>query len=309
MHVVLGDGEMPVQELTAHLQDLWDKDNAADQDFWFLVQAKAEPTVTDEALMAWLNSNNIYYQTIGDGSDVSDIYANSQEKYSVKRLAEKIVNLMKTTPVEGEDAQMLALFVSPDPDADEDRWVNDVVQQVCDAGFKVFALNDGMVEIDMESQAEASGPEEEEETVAEPEEAPAPAKKTAASKRAAAPVEAEEATPVLTREDLEGRPPSEIKEIALKAGITLPPRTRMPTYIDAILKAQDEVLGGVADEIEVTPEDVTEAVTTSIGSSMTGSITITSGQMESPSMLIVVFNGTVVSRSITPEQALELIRQ
>src|SRR5215510_10487650 len=182
MHVVLGDGEMPVKELAQHLQNLKDADVEIDQPFWFLVQAKAEPTTTDRALMKWLNDNDIYYQTVSDGSEVDKIYANTQESYKVQRLTPKIVNLMKSLPEDGEhDPHVLALFVSDDPDAAEDRWLNDTIQAVSEAGFKVLALNDGMVEIDLE---DVEGEEMEEEGVESVgiEEETVPAKKTAAKK-------------------------------------------------------------------------------------------------------------------------------
>ena len=321
MHVVLGDGQMPVKELNQHLQNLKDADVEADQPFWFLVQAKAEPTSTDQALMKWLNDNDIYYQTISDGSEVEGIYTNAQETYEVKRLSPKIVSLMQTTPEEGEDAHVLALFVSDDPDAAEDRWLNDTVQAVSEAGFKIFALNDGMVEIDLED-VEGEAEEVEAEEIAPEEPSPVKAKKAAAKKAAASPavddgVDEAAAAGKPNRDDLEQMDLSQLKEVAAKAGITLPPRTRMGTYIDAILGQMPEEIATEVEieEVEV-PEEDSEVEserlsfspgTFSTGTSMNGSITLTSGSVASPSMLIVVHNGTVVSRAITSEQALELI--
>ena len=146
MNVVLGDGELPGKELDALLADLWEKAIKADDPFWFLIQGKAEPTATDQRMVQWLIANDIYYEMISDGSE-SDLYEAYQNKYTVKRLAPKVVSLMQETPDEGEEARLLALFASDDPDAEEDRWLNDAIQVVADANFTVLAMNDGMQEI------------------------------------------------------------------------------------------------------------------------------------------------------------------
>ena len=176
MHVVLGDGVMPTKELHAHLQDLWDKDEENKQNFWFLIQTKAEPSSTDTAIQKWMHDNQIWYEVIGDGSEVADIYDQAQESYKVKRLAPKVVSLMQTRPDEGETAHILALFASDDPDAQQDRWLNDVISEAADAGFKTFALNDGMVEIDLEDaddgEMEAEELEDEEAVPEDPRRSP-----------------------------------------------------------------------------------------------------------------------------------------
>src|SRR4051794_14770183 len=122
MNVVLGDGTLPAKELEALLMDLSEKATEADDPFWFLIQGKAEPTATDEKLVSWLIENDVYFDLISDGSE-SDLYEGYQNKTTVKRLAPKIVSLMQETPEEGEEAQVLALFASDDPDAEEDRWL------------------------------------------------------------------------------------------------------------------------------------------------------------------------------------------
>jgi hypothetical protein len=228
MHVVLGDGEMTRKELTETLKDLWDK--AGDEPFWFVVQGKSEPTDTDQALVSWLHKNEIYYEVVTDDADsVSDIYDQAQETHTAKRLAQKVANLLQTKPEDDEDAVILALFVSEDPAAEEDRWLNTIIRSAMDEGFKALALNDGLTEI----QVDGDSPEEEVEDVT-----PKPTKKTVA-KKAPQPVEEEPAkqAPVgaYTREELEELDMAALKEIAAGMGIELQPRTRMATYIDHIL--------------------------------------------------------------------------
>lgn len=239
MHVVLGDGEMSRKELTETLKDLWER--AGDESFWFVVQGKSQPTETDTNLVNWLTKNEIYFEVVTDDEDAMDeIYAEGQETHVVKRLGQKIVNLLNTKPEEGETADVLALFVEDDPTAEADRWLNNVIQLAMDAGFTAYGMNDGMVEIDLDGAASSNAPQEEEE------EAVAPAKPTkrATKKAAAKPAEdGEEASPApakassksYTRDDLEEMELAELKEIASAKGIELPPRTRMGTYIDHIL--------------------------------------------------------------------------
>jgi hypothetical protein len=237
MHVVLGDGEMTRKELTETLKDLWDK--AGEEPFWFILQGKSEPTDTDQALVSWLHKNEIYYEVVTDDEDsLSDIYTQAQETHTAKRLAQKVGNLLQTKPEDDEDALILALFVSEDPAAEEDRWLNTVIRSAMDEGFRALALNDGLVEV----QVDGGAPAEEEEAVAE---APKP-KKAPAKKAAAKAVEAESdgegdaegtlsVVGAYTRAELEDMDMAALKEIAATKGIELPPRTRMNTYIDHIL--------------------------------------------------------------------------
>ena len=150
MHVVLGDGEMSRRELSKTLEDLLEK--AEDQDFWFLVQGKAEPTATDQAMMAWLTEREVYYEVITDDRKaVADIYAGAQETHEVKRLAPKVLSLMQEKPAEGEEAGLYGLFINNDDDDPGDGWLNDVMSSVVDGGFKAYAMNDGLVELGLES--------------------------------------------------------------------------------------------------------------------------------------------------------------
>jgi hypothetical protein len=296
MNVVLGDGELPAKELDALLRDMWEKANKVDDPFWFLIQGKAEPTPTDQAMIKWLIANDVYYEMISDGSE-ADIYEGFQKKYTVKRLAPKVVSLMQETPDAGEEARLLALFASDDPEGEEDRWLNDVIQAVADANFKVLAMNDGMQAVKV-----VTVPDEEaeiEETVTEP-------RKAAATKKAAAqpPIEEVEepsANGGYTREQLEEMNLDQLKEVAAKVGIELPPRTRMATYVEAILGNDG------TPEIEITEvPEVPSMPYVNTGTANTNT-TYQTLSVSAPAMLIVVYNGTVVSRAITEQEARSLM--
>jgi hypothetical protein len=252
MHVVLGDGEMTRKELTETLQDIWNADEKDGQTFWFLLHGKPEPTDTDKALVNWLEKNEIYYEVITDDADsVHPLYSQPQETHVAKQMSRKIVSLLKSKPEEGEPAELLALFYSDDSEAEEDRWLNEVCQDVFDSDYKIRALNDGLLEVDL---------------AAAPDEPPAPvtpigkksvAKKGGAARRADTAVSGEDATgasSAYTREQLEEMELPQIKEIAAGLGLEFPPRTRMATYIDAILGE------GAGPTVEVQVQEAAEAV-------------------------------------------------
>ena len=295
LHVVLGDGYMPTKELTAHLEDMRSKALADDDGFWFMVQAKAEPSDTDRALVKWLSipDYDIYWDAIGDKDAADKIYQDgAQTIHKATRLAPKVVALMEQAraggvdeegePVDPEEADLLALYFSDDEEADEDAWLNDVISSVADAGFAVFAFNDGMTPIEP--------PEGESEAEAEPDASPV----------------------VYTREQLSEMDLDELKKIALEKGATVAPRSRKPTYIDAILGEEEQVA-----EVEMEPPqepavtkayaDANTATTYTSGSTMTGNLHIMGTEVSGPAMIVVIYNGLVTSRIITVEQAKELL--
>jgi hypothetical protein len=253
MHVVLGDGEMTKKELTETLADLWKADEEAGATFWFLLQGKKDPTATDQALVKWLESNDIYYEVLTDDADSMDgLYSQPQETHVAKQLSKKVLGLLNSKPEEGEESELLALFFSDDSSAEEDRWLNQVCQDVFDAGIKVRALNDGLLEVDL-SEETTKAEADKEETVA----TVTPIKKAVAKKGGAAPRrdtqvseedETASAAAAYTREALEEMELPQLKEIAKAKGIEFPSRTRMTTYIDAIL-------GEDRPAVEVTPPE------------------------------------------------------
>jgi hypothetical protein len=268
MHVVLGDGEMTRRELTETLNDIWNANTESDQTYWFILQGKSDPTDTDKAMVGWLEKNEIYYEIVTDDpASVSELYAQPQEIHTAKKLTQKVIGLMQSKPEEGEPTEILALFFDVnDASAEEDRWLNGVIQAAYDAGYPTRALNDGLVEVDLSTEAAELEQEPEPEEVA-PVAKKAPAKKAAAKKAAPrTPVSAEDdeeleapadlgSQPLVTREQLEDMEPSEIKEVAAAMGIVLPPRTRATTYIDHILgEAKAAAPMAEVSEIEDIPE-------------------------------------------------------
>ena len=268
LHVVLGDGEMTIKELTKTLDDLYAAEQG-DPEVWFVVQGKPEPTATDKAMLKWFNTNGVYFEVITDDEESMDeIYEAAAEKYVVKRLSQKVLSILQTKAVDEESgetypADVLALFVSDDPTAEEDRWVNNAVEAAMNEGFKAFALNDGLVELENESD---EPPEEEEEETPPAKPTKAAAKKVGASKKAAtkpapaAEEEEEEEAPaakaaavrskVYTRDELEDLDLKQLKAVAAQHGIELPPRTKTGTYISAIL-GDDEPPEAEVAEVEV----------------------------------------------------------
>jgi hypothetical protein len=291
MHVVLGDGEMSLRELSKTLEDLLEK--AADQDFWFLVQGKAEPTATDKAMMKWIADRAIYYEVVtSDKKGMDAIYKTAAETHEVKNLAPKVVGLMQEKPGEGESAALYALYDNNAEDVPEDEWLGLVGTAVAEADFKVFALNEGLVELGFGEEDEAAEEEEEAEEESNVVELP-PRKKAAPRAPAASDPADDEDEPEeepddedveYTREALEAMNIDELKAIAAKLGIEVASRSRMPTYIKAIL----------GDEEDDTPvAEVEDVVVASNGNS--------------PAMLIVIVGGNVLSKAVTEEEALSLI--
>lgn len=300
MHVVLGDGTMPSKELKAHLDSMAARAEADGESFWFLIQSKSEPTSTDTALLHWLTENDVHFETISDDKEPSSEYALSKEHYTAKRLAPKVLEVIEMVKTDyEEDSRLLGLFVSDDPTAEEDRWLNDIVFAVAEAGYGVFALNDGMAPVDLEDadevEAEVVEPDE-------PVEAPAPAP--------ALTIVPDLPKPAYTREELEGMDLTEVKHLAAEAGITLPPRTRFPTYVKALLGEEGDAAPAEAEVTE--PEPVLDHNDEPVGEDgWSETPTLTNGFATAgttgPAMLIVVHNGMVTSRIVTPAQAAALL--
>ena len=287
MHVVLGDGEMSRRELSSTLEDLLEK--AGDEDFWFLVQAKPEPTATDKAMMEWIAERGVYFEAIGDDMKSADkIYKDAQEKHEVKRLAPKVLSLMEEKPAENEGAALYALFVNNDDEVDEDRWLMDVATTVADAKFVVYAMNDGLAELGFDDEEAEEEPE------------PAPAKKSVAKKAAAKPRSDDDeegesdgtstATGdldvALSRDALEELTLPQLKEIAAARGIDLPPRTRAQTYISKLLGEDEGEPVAEIEEVEVPERDDEEDIA-----------------FEAEAMVVVIFNGTIMARTMSVDEA------
>jgi hypothetical protein len=315
MHVVLGDGTMPSKEMYAHLQGMKTRANKDGEGFWFLIQSKAEPSDTDRALVKWLVDNEVYFETISDDKTPEDMYqgeAGTQNHHTTKNLAPKVVELMEKVKVEEpDDSRLLGLFVSDDPESEEDRWLNDAVFAVADAGYKVFALNDGMAELDLVDQEGEEAMEEEKITMEVDLDTGEVTEKPTLSAVPDLPV-------TYTREELEEMDLTQVKALAAERGITLPPRTRFPTYIKALLgeltdtTPEAEVTDAELDELleaeeaieaeAITATDLLQEYQESLDNRPPPSTTLTGS-----AMMIIVANGHVTSRVITAEEAHTLL--
>jgi hypothetical protein len=299
MHVVLGDGEMTRRELSKTLEDLVEQASEIpdDDEFWFLLQGKAEPTATDKALMDWIAERDIWYAVITDDKKGMDpIYKTAQETYEVKRLAPKVLSLMQEKPQEGEDAALFGLFVNNDADVPEDTWLNDVMASVVEGGYKIFSMNDGLVELGL-----PGGGDEDAEEEAEPDNV---VEMTSKSKVPKPPPEEEEApsgTP--KRDELEDMNSEQLRALGATMGLEFPPRTRMTTMIKEILGE-----GGTEAEVEEVevpdvPEDEDDLAEKPEEDVAVGNgVAVSSG-----ALLVVIFNGTVISRAISAEEARDLV--
>jgi len=180
LHIVLGDGGLGKREMHASLNDLVKRYKADDQ-FWVVVQGKAEPTSSDIALMDWVHQQELYYEVItSDKKAMDKIYANHQAAHEVKQLAPKVVSIMDAAKTEGEDAALLTLFVSNDEEDQGDLWLVETIGEVLEAGYKVYALNDGLAEIT------AADGDEDEEAAEDEEVLPPPAAKSKGKAKLAA---------------------------------------------------------------------------------------------------------------------------
>lgn len=237
MHLVLGEGEMPKKELTATLNDLREKaqgEVAEEAEFWLIVQGKDEPTATDKALMAWIKTNEIYFEVLSTipEEDLDSIYEGHQAFHKGAKLPTKAVNLLKANSEENDDVSVLALAVNVEEEVDEDTPLLDVIQAVIDAGFDAYGLNDSMTKLDLSGD---DGDEEADD--GEEEAAPARAKKGVASKAAPkkAAAKAKSSPKAYTEEELDELTDAEVRAIGQSLGITARGKS---SWISKILKAQ-----------------------------------------------------------------------
>jgi hypothetical protein len=297
MHVVLGDGEMTRRELSKTLEDLVEqaREIPNDDEFWFLIQGKAEPTATDKAMLEWFTAQDTWYAVITDDKKgMSPIYKGAQEVYEVKRLAPKVVSLMEEKPAMNEEAALFGLFVNNDADVPEDTWLNDVMASVVAAGFKIFSMNDGLVELGLPGGGDEEGEDEDEpDNVVEM----TPKSKTLPQRQ---PDQEDEPEPsgTPTREDLENMNSEQLRALGATMGLEFPPRTRMTTMIK-------EILGEGGTEAEVEAVEVPE-VDENDDVMFVPEETVSDLELNAPAMLIVVMNGNVLSRAITTEEAMAL---
>lgn len=208
LHVVIGEGSINTRELTHQLEDLKAKATKEDDQFWFIVQGKSEPTQADKDLIAYFAEHETFYATIADENETLDkLYDNAEDNHVFEGdLGPALVEAMQGLQEDDEGADLLAILVDPKDDDESDAPAIAAIEAVIDAGFEVFGLNDSMEQITLDDATPAPEP-------------PKAAKKSSSSKATAEP---KDVTPGedITREALEAMTPPDVKALATGMGIT-----------------------------------------------------------------------------------------
>jgi hypothetical protein len=231
LYVVAGNGTGPAKEITAALKDLKDKATKEEVDFWLVLEGKDEPTATDQAIVKWLTTNEVWFEVY---STTGTTYDGAQETHATDDVWTSFLERMQERNEESEDAAVLILPADPDGESDADEELMAFVEQAIDADLNVYALNGEMSKITLEEQPEA--PEE-------PEEAPTPAK--AATKKASAPTKA------ATK-----KAAAPTKAVAKKAAATAP--------------VEDEDEGEEAEAVVYTQEELAKMTPAELGAILRG---------------------------------------
>jgi len=194
LYAIAGSGEAPAAEINRVLTDLKAKATAEDVDFWFLVEAKDEPTDTDKRVTAWFKKNEVYFETVTSTDATYD--GASEAHQSEDPLGFMLERVLGIRP--DEDGWVLALL--PPEEGDDDEPLMALIEASNAAEVEVRQLNGAMETLTLTEAEEA-----------EEEPAPAPAKKAAAkkaapAKKAAAPAKkaAKKAAPAAEEEVEEG---------------------------------------------------------------------------------------------------------
>lgn len=229
LHAVIGEGSINKRDLTHQLEDLREKATAEDDQFWFLVQGKSDPTQADKDLIAYFAENEIFFATIAhEDTTLDDLYENAEDNHEFDgEFGPALVEAMQSLQEDDEGADLLALLVNPKEDDEGDIAAIEAIQAAIDAGFEAFGLNDSMEQITLEE--------------AEPEPPKAAAKKSSSSKATAEPKEGllkdDEIAQPFNREELEAMSPPDIKALATGMGIT---GRGKKDYIEGILAARGD---------------------------------------------------------------------
>jgi len=172
LYVVAGNGTGINTEITKALADLRDKAAKDSEDFWLLMEGKDEPSKADEAILAWIKKQDVWFEVVtatGTTYDGAQSTVNTEDVYEA--FMERINERATDKPPEG--STILALPVTEEGDTDEDDTLMAFVETADDNKIPILLLNHQLRKIDLQEPAE-------EET-----EVPAPAKKATAKKAAA----------------------------------------------------------------------------------------------------------------------------
>ena len=168
LYGVVGEGSGNKAEITRTLEDLRDKASATDEDFWFLILAKEDPTATDKVVLKWLQDTEVWFDVVGDESDV---YEGAQTFHGAKDPMRKMHAML--TEHKDEPAILLALYVDAEGEAPEDEDLAMLVERVIEEEIPVHLLNGQMIRLtfgeDEEGETEVEAEEGEAESFTEAE--------------------------------------------------------------------------------------------------------------------------------------------
>jgi hypothetical protein len=221
LYVVLGDGEMPSKEVPHQLEDLWDKAEAEDQNFWFALLAKEHPTATDLELVKFFNANAVHYALIVPADmQAPDLYTDVAEYLDVDTPKTGVDFALSELAEQGEKTVALALFSNLEEDDPADAELIDYIAAALENGREVYALNDSMEPVEIRTEEVAPMPEA---TVAPKQEDPV---------ESAPEVEDAPDLEPLDKPYLEGLTTAELKELCKGMGI---PYTTKAAAVENIL--------------------------------------------------------------------------
>lgn len=162
LYGVVGEGTGNKAEITRTLEDLRDKAATAGEDFWFLLQGKEDLTATDKVVLKWLQDTEVWFDVMGEESDT---YEGAQNFHGAKDPMRKIHAML--TEHKDEPSVLLALYVDPEGEVEEDEDLAVLVERVIEEDIPVHLLNGQMIRLTFGEDDEAAEEPAEEEAEVE----------------------------------------------------------------------------------------------------------------------------------------------
>lgn len=290
LYAIAGGGEAPATEINKALTDLKNRATKDDGDFWFVLEARDQPSKTDDTILKWLAKNETYFETY---SRTDAAYEGAQESHhSDDPYGSMLERVMEVRP--DEDSMVLALL--PPEEAEDDEELMSLIEGANQAEIEVRQLNGAMATLTL-GDAEAEP---------EPEPAPAPTKK-AAAKKAVAPAPAKRAS---KRAAAASAPPAEEEEVPegvytqeelTKLGVPELTGIAKGQGIDTKGLGKRDLITAILGSTRVQEAEEAEATATAAV-----------GNAEAPDdgtvLVLVVTKGAVVQRLLTMEEVRPLLQ-
>lgn len=297
LYVVAGNGTGPTKEISAALKDLKDKATKDDAEFWLLVEGKDEPSTTDNAIIKWLTTNEIWFEVV---TSTGTTYDGAQDTAQAEDVYAAMLERIQERAAESEEAALLILPVDPDGETDDDETLMTLVEQAIDADVSVFALNGEMAKITLDDEPQPD----------EPEEAPVPAKaatKKAATKAAPAPTK-KAAAPTKAVAKKAAAPPAEEQDGAPNDDEAEAESTVYTA--DELAKMTVPELGAIAraqgvDSKGLGKKDLITAITQQTAP-VTPDVIASNGDV---ALVVIHLPGQIITKFVTAEEALALAAQ